>query len=170
MRKLILGAVLALALPAAAVADEPAPSPTDLAKTACKTEKHDTGTKVFKLTYAAKSTAKAMQACVAKTVPAAETEKKNAAQACKEERAADAAAFAEKYGTNKNKKNAYGKCVSDATEEAVEEETEDRVNAAKTCKAQRKDSKTEFDAEWGTKKNAFGKCVSATAKADDDEA
>ena len=36
----------------------------------------------------------------------------NAAKQCKAERKTDAAGFAEKYGTNKNKKNAFGKCVS----------------------------------------------------------
>ena len=33
-------------------------------------------------------------------------------QGCKAERKADPAAFAAKYGTNKNKRNAFGKCVS----------------------------------------------------------
>ena len=38
---------------------------------------------------------------------------KNAAKACKAERASlGADAFAAKYGTNPNKKNAFGKCVS----------------------------------------------------------
>jgi len=37
----------------------------------------------------------------------------NAAKQCKAERASiGAAAFAQKYGTNKNKRNAFGKCVS----------------------------------------------------------
>ena len=36
----------------------------------------------------------------------------SAAKACKTERKADPAAFREKYGTNKNKRNAFGKCVS----------------------------------------------------------
>ena len=35
-----------------------------------------------------------------------------AAKACKAERAAGAEAFAKKYGTNHNLKNAFGKCVS----------------------------------------------------------
>ena len=35
----------------------------------------------------------------------------HAAKACKTERKADPAAFA-KYGSNKNKRNAFGKCVS----------------------------------------------------------
>ena len=49
----------------------------------------------------------------------AETEARvNAAKACKAERAADPAAFAEKYGKNKNKKNAFGKCVSQTVKAA----------------------------------------------------
>ena len=36
----------------------------------------------------------------------------NAAKTCKAERKADPSAFKEKYGTNKNKRNAFGKCVS----------------------------------------------------------
>jgi hypothetical protein len=36
----------------------------------------------------------------------------NAARACRAERAADPAAFRQKYGTNANRRNAFGKCVS----------------------------------------------------------
>ena len=36
----------------------------------------------------------------------------NPAQQCKAESAKDADAFAQKYGTNANKRNAFGKCVS----------------------------------------------------------
>jgi len=127
------------------------------------------GTKVFKQTYAVKSASKAMAACVAKREPAAETAAKNAAHECKAERAADATAFAEKYGTNKNKKNAYGKCVSGKAEEATEEETEARVNAAKTCKKAKADDADAFADQWGTRKNAFGKCVSDQAKKQQEE-
>jgi hypothetical protein len=42
---------------------------------------------------------------------------KNAAQTCDDERSADAKAFADKYGTNHNKKNAFGKCVSQKSHE-----------------------------------------------------
>jgi hypothetical protein len=156
----------------AASADQPASTPADLARVGCKTEKHQMGTKVFKLTYASKSTSKAMAACLAKAQPAAATAKENAAQACKAERDADPAGFADKYGTNKNKKNAYGKCVSGKAREATEQETEDRVDAAKTCKTERDADPAAFADKYGTnknKKNAFGKCVSAGAK-DDDEA
>ena len=167
MRKLILGAALALVLPGVAAAAPSEPTAADLARAACKTEKHDMGTKLFKKTYAAKSTAKAMRACVAKAEPAAEAEAKNAAHACKAERDADRDAFAEKYGTNKNGKNAFGKCVSSTTQAATQDEAEDRVNAARTCKAAKRDDADAFAEEWGSRKNAFGKCVSATAKADD---
>lgn len=37
---------------------------------------------------------------------------KNAAKACAAERSEDEDAFREKYGTNANKRNAFGKCVS----------------------------------------------------------
>ncbi len=164
-RTLIVAVLALLAIPAGALAADTTRS--EAAK-ACKSEKHAMGTQVFKKTYAAKSTAKAMKACIAKREPAAEADAKNAAHECKAERTADAAAFAEKYGTNKNKKNAYGKCVSGKAQEAVEEETEARVSAAQTCKALRADDQTAFEEEYGTKRNAFGKCVSATAKAGDD--
>jgi hypothetical protein len=45
------------------------------------------------------------------------TEFKNAAKECDAERDADAAAFADQYGTNANKKNAFGKCVSQKARE-----------------------------------------------------
>jgi hypothetical protein len=165
MRKLMLGAVVALVLPAAALAQQGTPSPEERAKTACKTEKSDMGTKTFKKTYAAKSTSRAMKACLAKQGVVAETELKNAAQECKAEREADPVKFAE-YGTNENGKNAFGKCVSSKAKAKSEENTEDRVAAAETCKAM---SKAELQAEFGTKKNAFGKCVSKTAKESDDD-
>ncbi len=125
------------------------------------------GTKLFKKTYAAKSTAKAMQACVAKTVPVAEDAKTNAAQDCRAERDADRAAFEEQYGTNKNKRNAFGKCVSAKATDATEDAAEDRANAAQECKALKRDDAAAFEEAYGTRKNAFGKCVSATAKAED---
>jgi len=163
MRKLMLGAVLALALPAAALAAQGTPSPEDLATTACKTEKSQTGTKTFKKTYVAKSTA--MKACLAKQGVVAETELKNAAQECRAERDADPVKFAE-YGTNANGKNAFGKCVSAKAKAASEENTEDRVAAAETCKAM---TKEDLHAAFGEKKNAFGKCVSTTAKESGEE-
>lgn len=167
MRKLILGAALALVLPVTAAAAPKEPTAADLAKAACKTEKHETGTKLFKRTYAAKSTSKAMKACIAKAVPAAEAASRNAAQTCKAERDANPAAFAQKYGTNKNDKNAYGKCVSTTARASTQAAAQDRANAAQTCKALKRDEPDVFEDEYGTRKNAFGKCVSGTARAGD---
>ena len=168
MRKLMLGAVMALVLPAAALAGQGAPTATALATKACKTEKSQMGTKTFKNTYAAKSVAKATKACLAKQGVAAETQIRNAAQACKAERAAmGTEGFVQKYapaGTNHNGRNAHGKCVSSRARAASAERTENRVAAAETCNTMTAD-KAAFDERFGTGKNAFGKCVSKTAKA-----
>lgn len=111
MRRHLIGATVALLLAAApaALAQEP---PAGTAEAACKAEKHGMGTKVFKRTYAARSAAKAMAACIAKADDAADAAAKNAAHECKAERAADPDAFAEQYGGDKNKRDAFGKCVS----------------------------------------------------------
>jgi hypothetical protein len=171
---LTLGA-LVLAVPAGAVAN-PDQSERHAAITQCKTERGKTKATrdAFKAKY------HSFSRCIHQNAIEEEAEVdgalRNAAQQCKAERAnADFPAghegktFAQVYGTNKNGKNAYGKCVSSKTTEATEEATEARVNAAKTCKALRTDDKAAFEAEYGTKKNAFGKCVSATAKAETDE-
>jgi hypothetical protein len=165
MLKLIVAALLALAVPAAALAVDEAPSPVDLAKAACKSEKAQVGANTFRLTYPASSASAAMNACVAKRDGPAATDLKNAAKACKAERAADPAAFTKKYATNKNGKNAYGKCVSTKARHATGQETQALVNAAKTCKKLKAEQTATFEADYGTKKNAFAKCVAETAKA-----
>ena len=88
------------------------------------------------------------------------------------------AAFAEKYGTNRNNRNAFGKCVSKKAK--AEKRKMDRAdrrarvkqrNAAKECDEERGTtpaSEAAFAAKYGTnpnKKNAFGKCVSQKASA-----
>jgi hypothetical protein len=101
---------------------------------------------------------------------------KNAAKACKAERATmGLQAFKEEYGTNANKANAFGKCVSGKAKKNKAENEEDeaaddaRENAAaKKCKAERETMGAEaFKREYGTnvnKANAFGKCVSKLSK------
>lgn len=44
---------------------------------------------------------------------------KNAAKSCKAERALNPEAFKTKYGTNANKANAFGKCVSKLSKKAT---------------------------------------------------
>jgi hypothetical protein len=100
---------------------------------------------------------------------------KNAAKKCKAERTKlGAQAFKDKYGTNANRANAFGKCVSGTVKkaedenEAAEDEQAEK-NAAKQCKAEREKLGVQaFKDKYGTnanKANAFGKCVSTLAKA-----
>ena len=73
-------------------------------------------------------------------------------------------AFKQLYGTNANKSNAFGKCVSKlATQNA-----KNRSNAAAQCRTERSADSAAFAAQYGTgknKANAFGNCVSQKAKA-----
>lgn len=59
--------------------------------------------------------------CISQAQAALQTEAaddvENAAKECKAERKADPTAFASKYGTNANKRNAFGKCVSKTVRE-----------------------------------------------------
>jgi hypothetical protein len=119
--------------------------------------------------------------------------KSDAVKQCKAERAQSdeefAAAhggktFAQQYGTNKNGKNAYGKCVSQqrkAEEAQAEQENRNELSAAKQCKAEKAQSDEDFGSTHGGKtfaqqygtnkngKNAYGKCVSTKAKAMNDD-
>jgi ABC-type microcin C transport system permease subunit YejB len=100
-----------------------------------------------------------------------------AEKACRAERgtsAASIAAFNEKYGTNKNKKNAFGKCVSSKSkgedDEDEADEDKNKTNASKKCKTERGTTAASiaaFNEKYGTnknQKNAFGKCVSKLSK------
>jgi hypothetical protein len=100
------------------------------------------------------------------------TDYKNASAFCKALRAemntpTTPHAFQDTYGTNHNKRNAFGKCVSKNVH-AVDEQ---HSNAAKDCKAEHGDtpeSQAAFNDQYGTNKNkhnAFGNCVSQKAKA-----
>jgi hypothetical protein len=97
---------------------------------------------------------------------------KNAAKYCKAVRAAKGVeAFQTQYGTNKNKKNAYGKCVSQTAkakaakrEDAEDTAAESKANAE--CKKQQAADAAKFAQDY---KN-FGQCVKATkGDADDDD-
>jgi hypothetical protein len=74
--------------------------------------------------------------------------------------------FKDLYGTNKNKSNAFGKCVSKASKTLAQNATE----AKSSCKTEQAADPAAFKAKYGTNKNgnnAYGKCVSAQAKAAD---
>ncbi len=98
---------------------------------------------------------------------------KNAAKYCKALRTAKGVeAFQTQFGTNTNKKNAFGKCVSATAkakaaqrQNAKDDDDEDDASEAKAtaaCKKQQSDDAAKFKADH---KN-FGQCVKATK--DDD--
>ncbi len=91
---------------------------------------------------------------------------KNAAKYCKAARESKGVeAFATQYGTNRNKKNAYGKCVS-ATAKAKAEKRDDaqEAKAAAHCKEQRSDDAAKFAQTYDN----FGQCVKAQNREHDD--
>jgi hypothetical protein len=171
-----IGLIAALALSAGAQA-KPNNDDERAAQKQCKAERGTT-----KATREAfRGLHHSMSRCVREKAAEEEAEreeaKSNAARDCKAERQTlGGQAFAEMYGENKNKKNAFGKCVSTrAREKKAEMDAEDQKqaealkNAAKKCAAERRTMGGEaFANQYGTnrnKRNAFGKCVSK--KADD---
>ena len=174
-RILISGtAVLALAFPAGAAAQD-APSPKQNAAKTCKALRAASGEANFKTAFGTNKTkSNAFGKCVSKQAKVESAAIAASKNSCKTER--DDANFAashggktfeQYYGTNKNGNNAYGKCVSSKAKAQNAEETSIQVKAGKTCKAERNELGREaFTAKYGGKANAFGKCISAEAKAD----
>jgi hypothetical protein len=172
----IIAAVGALAVAVPAFADDTTPPSTPSAQQQCRTERTQIGKDAFAQLYGTNKNRKnAFGKCVSKrasaTDKAAEQAHTNAAQSCQAERSADPAAFSTKYGTGKNGKNAFGKCVSalasQKTASTVKAEVKADVNAAKACKTERKADPQAFADKYGTnhnKRNAFGKCVSSQKK------
>jgi hypothetical protein len=83
---------------------------------------------------------------------------KNAAKYCKAVREAKGVdAFQTQHGTNKNRKNAYGKCVSATAKAKAEkrEDAEEQNAATAACKKQQSENATKFAQDY---KN-FGQCV-----------
>lgn len=96
----------------------------------CRAER-DANPVLFAETYGANKNGKnAFGKCVSQKVKAEAAEEgeefKDAAQDCRAERRADADAFRDTYGSNKNGKNAMGKCVS---REVKAEEAEEAPTA-----------------------------------------
>lgn len=173
-RFLIVAALVVLALPATLAA-----SPADEVNAAreCKAERAAMGVDLFKAKYGTNANkSNAFGKCVSKTAKELKEQHAqdaaNAAKECKAERTQlGVDAFNEKYGTNPNKKNAFGKCVSEkvkALEAEHEAQEHAELNAARKCRAERTAlGVAAFNAQYGTnanKKNAFGKCVAKNAK------
>jgi hypothetical protein len=125
MRKLIVAtAALAVLVPAGLAGAKPK-APSSAANTSCKQLRKSLGATTFRQTYGTNhNRANAMGKCrsaerkaLKKDGSKAKTKTRHkaiisAAKTCKAERAHDAAAFKTAYGTNANKSNAFGRCVS----------------------------------------------------------
>jgi hypothetical protein len=168
MKKLIVGGALAVALavPAAAVADEPTQTDFKNAAKECKALRTSAGKDNFTQMFGGKEK-NAFGKCVSQRAKQNHqqtvTAQKNAAKECKALRDSNPQAFKDQY------KN-LGQCVSQKArqheqEQAQQEQQQDKAeqNAAKKCKAQRKSDPDGFSHQWGSRRNAFGKCVSRTA-------
>ena len=97
--------------------------------------------------------------------PPSPADKAAAVKQCSTERnAMGVPAFKALYGTNANKTNAFGKCVS----KLAQQNEQNRSNAAAQCRTERTADATAFATKYGigpNHRNAFGKCVSTKAKA-----
>ncbi len=171
----ITGTLLTLAFPAGAIAEDAPATPKENAAKTCKALRTASGEANFKTAFGTnKSKSNAFGKCVSKQAKVEEAAATKAKSTCKTEQddpnfaaGHGGKTFEQFYGTNKNGKNAYGKCVSAQAKASSAEETETKVKAAKTCKTELKEiGRKAFVAKYGGKANAFGKCISAEAKAD----
>jgi hypothetical protein len=153
----------ALAAPAIARADT---TPTDQRNAAqeCRFERGSTDAtrEAFALQYGTNHNHKnAFGKCVSAKAREESQERADAAanapQACRAEQGTtdeSRAAFAQKYGTNKNGKNAFGKCVSAKAQEL-------KATADEQDHAQARARKAAANKCAGKHGKALGKCVSA---------
>ena len=165
----IVAAAAALAIPAISIADQPSQQNENNAAKFCKALRDAAGKDNFRSMFGGGKNA--FGKCVAKNAKKDQHQDQvahdNAAKQCKAEQAQDPAAFKEKYGTNKSKSNAYGKCVSQHAkqnkQQMDQQETQSATNAAKDCRSEKNQDPAAFKQKYGTNKNksnAFGKCVS----------
>jgi hypothetical protein len=76
-------------------------------------------------------------------------------------------AFKALYGTNADRSNAFGKCVSKRNAATVKAAKAAKVSAQKECTTEQAADAAAFTAKYGTGKkgaNAFGNCVSGKAR------
>ncbi|HEX2162183.1 MAG TPA: hypothetical protein VHF88_10235 [Thermoleophilaceae bacterium] len=122
-------ALALLAVPAGAVA-KPAQADRSNATQECRAERggSDATREAFKVKYGTNENGRnAFGKCVSAKARAEARERKaarrKAAKQCRAEREEiGETAFAEKYGTNKSKRNAFGKCVSQTAKTQHEQE------------------------------------------------
>jgi hypothetical protein len=166
MKKFLIAAALSAVAIAPAVASAQDPNPADFKNAAkfCKEFRDGSGKANFATMFGTKKNAYGK--CVSQTA------KKTAAEDDAQAKQARSQAVEEcRAVKTPGSKNAFGKCVSEkakakkaAADKEDEAQEDDRINAAKTCKAAKNADAGAFATKWGAKKNAYGKCVSATAK------
>ena len=168
MKKLLVACALSAAAiaPAAASAADPAPADFKNAAKYCKALKSAAGSTSFATMFGTRKNAYGK--CVSSTAKKTATEDAAQEKAAKTNAAKECQAVKTQQGAAKN---AYGKCVSEkakqnkaAADEEDKAEQEDRISAARTCKAAKKADSGNFAQDYGSGRNAFGKCVSRTAK------
>jgi hypothetical protein len=174
MRKTLFAiGVLALVAPFAALAADPPAGEGSSPAKACRAEQVAMGADAFKALYGGR--ANAFGKCVAKKATGRTKSHASAVSACRAEQADTAFAdshdgktFDQFYGTGKNGRNAFGKCVSSKATESNDAADATVLSAVKQCRAERAADPGAFRAKYGknrSKANAFGKCVSQAAKA-----
>ena len=118
-----------------------------------------------KILYLCVTAALAVPAWAVAASPPSAADRAAATNQCSSERTAmGATAFKLLYGTNANRSNAFGKCVS----KLAQQNEQNQTNAAAQCRSERSADPAAFAAKYGTGKkhaNAFGNCVSQKAKA-----
>ena len=173
---MIITAAAALALPAAAFA-ETAPTQVDRTNAAqqCRAQRTAMGVSAFRALYGTSpSRSNAFGRCVARMARLNSEARSAARAACQaEQNDANFASthggktFGEFYGTGKNGKNAFARCVSSKAKAAHNAQQSAIVNAARTCKAEQRANREAFRRKYGTNRygrNAFGRCVATHAR------
>ena len=110
---LAIGLLAAFALPATAVAQPPTKADKRQAAKECRAERGTTDAtqEAFRAKY--RNFGKCVSAGAREIQAERKEARSNAARDCRAEREAmGVEAFREQYGTNRNKRNAFGKCVS----------------------------------------------------------
>jgi hypothetical protein len=174
VRRLIVIPLLALAAVPAIALGQTTPADRAKATADCAALLTSMGAATFQQTYAPKGSARAAMAkCIARFSLIENQNVKNAAKDCRTEQSQMSAAdFAKKYNANANGHNAFGKCVSTKAKTQSKADVQATVNAAKACKAERRDPN--FASAHGGQTfvqfygkgsaNAFGQCVKTKAK------
>jgi hypothetical protein len=168
VRRLILVfAVVAVLAPVAASAAG-SPGATS-ARVDCSKLRATMGTTAFARAYAT------FGACVSRYAPVEQQVTVSAGATCTAQQADpnfaathNGKTFAQFYGTGKNGRDAFARCVSTVAKANRQAEQQGRLNPARTCRALRTQlTPSVFAQTYGKNandRNAFGKCVSMTAK------